>query len=107
MTKEERIKTYDDATELWGLVAQYDQCLEEMAELMIAINKYKRKKFYGEYENDLSIEQNLAEEITDVSLCIEQMKHFFDKFNFDEIFEEKMRKFKKQIEKQKAKKYGK
>ena len=42
-TKEERLKVYDEATKLWGLVAQYDQCVEEMGELIVAINKYKRK----------------------------------------------------------------
>ena len=39
LTHEERLKIYDEATELWGLVAQYDQCVEEMAEMIVAIKK--------------------------------------------------------------------
>ena len=46
MTQEERLKVYEKATQLWGLVAQYDQCVEEMGELIVAINKFKRKVLY-------------------------------------------------------------
>ena len=42
-TREERQKIYDEAEKEWGLVAQYDQAIEEMGELIVAINKYKRK----------------------------------------------------------------
>lgn len=103
MTKEERIKIYDEATNLWGLTAQYDQCIEEMAELTVAINKYKRKTLYGEYKENKEIEENVAEEIADVYICIEQMCHFFEKYNIDKVVEAKMKKFKGQIEKMKNK----
>ncbi len=99
MTKEERIATYDKATELWGLVAQYDQCVEEMAELTVAINKYKRKVLYNEtYLNKDKIVENMVEEIADVSICIEQMQHFFKEFGFEEMLNKKMAKFQSQIE---------
>ena len=78
LTHEERLKIYDEATKLWGLVAQYDQCVEEMAEMIVAINKYKRKVLYKEYQNDDKVIKNLVEEIADVSICLEQMKHFFN-----------------------------
>ena len=48
MNKQERKVIYDKAEELWGLIAQYDQAIEEMGELIVAINKYKRKCLYGE-----------------------------------------------------------
>ena len=98
LTHEERLKIYDEATELWGLVAQYDQCVEEMAEMIVAINKYKRKVLYKEYQNDNKVINNLIEEIADVSICLEQMKHFFKDYKIDEVIEQKMQKFLKEIE---------
>ena len=62
-TLKERKKLYDDATTYWGKPAQYDQFIEESCELIVAINKFKRKSFYGEYKNDESIEENLIEEL--------------------------------------------
>ena len=98
LTQEERIKIYDEATSLWGLMAQYDQCIEEMGELIVAINKYKRKCLYGEYKNDDKVINNLVEEIADVSICLEQMRHFFKDKNIDDVIERKMQKFMEEIE---------
>ena len=103
LTHEERLKIYDEATELWGLVAQYDQCVEEMAEMIVAINKYKRKVLYKEYQNDDKVIKNLVEELADVSICLEQMKHFYKNNKIDEIIEQKMQKFLKEIKEQKKK----
>ncbi len=97
LNEEERLKIYDKATQLWGLVAQYDQCVEEMGELIVAINKYKRKVLYKEYKGDSKIVENLVEEIADVSICLEQMRHFFKAHNIDEVIERKMQKFLGQI----------
>lgn len=96
MTKEERLKIYDDATTLWGLVAQYDQCIEEMAELTVAINKYKRKVLYGEYKGK-DVAESVVEEIADVSLCLEQMMYFFKDYNIDSIIDKKLNKLKDEI----------
>lgn len=98
MTKEERLKIYDEATQLWGLVAQYDQCIEEMGELIVAINKYKRKVVHGEYASNNEIVENLIEEIADVSMCIEQMKHFVGEERVEKVLDQKMQKFLGQIE---------
>ena len=103
LTHEERLKIYDEATKLWGLVAQYDQCVEEMAEMIVAINKYKRKVLYKEYQNDDKVIKNLVEEIADVAICLEQMQHFFKDYKIDEVIEQKMQKFLKEIEEQKKK----
>jgi len=98
MTKLERLKIYEEATKKWGLVAQYDQCIEEMAELIVAINKYKRKSIYGEYKNRPEIEENIIEELADVTMCIEQMRHFFGEDKVEALLEIKLAKFKKQID---------
>ena len=97
MTKEERLKLYDEATEQRRLVAQYDQCIEEMAELIVAINKYKRKVLYGEYK-DKDIEASVAEELADVTMCIEQLATFFKSYDIDKILDKKLEKLKCEIE---------
>lgn len=104
LSLEERLKIYEEATELWGLVAQYDQCVEEMGELIVAINKYKRKVLYKEYKGDNKIIDNIVEEIADVSICLEQMRYFFKDYNIDQVIETKMQKFLGQIEQQKENK---
>jgi len=103
MTKEERFKLYSDAEKYWGHIAQYDQCIEECAELIVAINKYKRKVLHDDYENNPEIEENLVEELADVYMCIEQLSEFVGKTRFENKFEEKLQKLAKQIEKQKLK----
>lgn len=101
MTKEERLKIYDDATALWGEVAQYDQLIEEMGELIVAINKLKRKLYHNEYKDrDVMIE--VVEEMTDVKMSIEQMETTFLKDqDFDGMLNKKCTKLKNLIEKMK------
>lgn len=102
MTQEERLQVYKEATQLWGEVAQYDQCIEEMGELIVALNKYKRKVLYKEYKGDNAIIENVVEELADVSMCIEQMKlTFFKEYDVDAMLDKKMEKFKGQIEQMK------
>ena len=45
----------------------------------------------------------MIEEIADVSICLEQMQHFFKDYKIDEVIEQKMQKFLKEIEEQKKK----
>ncbi len=99
MTEQERLEVYKKATELWGLVAQYDQCVEEMGELIVAINKFKRKMLYKEYKGDPKIIENLVEEIADVSICLEQMRYFYKDYGVEEMIDKKMQKFQGQIKK--------
>ena len=66
----------------YGYDAQSRQCIEEMAELTQAINKFWRKDLHGGYgalnEDRLDREseayKNLIEEIADVEIMLEQMK---------------------------------
>lgn len=97
MTREERQKIYDKAEELWGLIAQYDQAVEEMGELIVAINKYKRKCLYGEYKDNNKVIENLIEEIADVKMCLEQLEAYAGKENVERVFEEKLQKLQGQI----------
>lgn len=98
MDKKQRLIVYDQADELWGHIAQYDQCIEEMGELIVAINKYKRKVLYNEHKNNEKAEANLFEELADVFMCVEQLIQFFPERNFDEMLNKKMNKLMEEIE---------
>lgn len=97
MNKQQRLKIYKHAEDLWGLVAQYDQAVEEMGELIVAINKYKRKCLYGEYASNPEVEANLIEEIADVKMCLEQLEDFMGSENVDKVFDAKIEKLQEEI----------
>ncbi len=96
MEKAERIKLYNKCLEKWGYIPQLDQCIEEMAELTIAINKVKRKKL-GEYKNNPAIEENFVEEVVDVFFCIEQFIDWIGEEKFNKKMQEKLEKLKNAI----------
>lgn len=102
MDKQERLKVYDEAEKEWGLIAQYDQAIEEMGELIVAINKYKRKCLYGEFAHNQKVEDNLAEEIADVKMCLEQLENYVGEEKVAAIFELKMKKLQEEIEEMKV-----
>ena len=83
----------------YGYDAQSRQCIEEMAELTQAINKFWRKDLkcgYGAIEESGLDKQsaayiNLVEEIADVEIMLEQMKEMlFCGERVDGIREEKL-----------------
>lgn len=67
---------YKAAVKKYGEIAQIDQATEEMAELIVALNKYKRYiNFHqGDKEKILS---NVAEERADVQIMLEQLNIIF------------------------------
>jgi len=75
--KEESI--YAKALHLKGEVSQVDIAIEECAELIQALIKYKRLNEgpNQKYEKTLAREK-VCEEIADVQIMIEQIKHNFD-----------------------------
>lgn len=97
MDKNNRLKIYKQAEDLWGLVAQYDQAIEEMAELIVAINKYKRKCLYGEYSSNPKIEESVVEELADVKMCLEQLEQYFGEKKVAEMFDKKLQKLQDEI----------
>ena len=94
MTREDKIKKI---ARHYGDEAQSRQCIEEMAELTQAINKYWRKDLecgkypynpYDGYMPDDSKEyKNILEEIADVQIMLQQMKFFLDPLNIEHIDE--------------------
>ena len=99
MTKEERFDLYDRSTKKWGEQAQIDQIIEEMAELIVALNKYKRMEYYKEPKNKEKVFENLYVELSDVSICLEQMIHMFGEEEVEKIKISQLEKFKQEIEK--------
>lgn len=97
MTKQERLEMYDMATKKWGWQAQVDQMIEEMAELIVALNKYKRYKFCNEDMDKEKLFNNLYIELADVSICLEQMVNEFGEENIDKKITSQLEKFANQI----------
>jgi len=99
MTKEERLNLYKKATKKWGEQAQIDQMIEEMAELIVALNKYKRMTFYKEQIDKEKVFENLYVELADVSICLEQMLHMFSEEEVEKVKISQLEKLKNIIEK--------
>lgn len=63
---------YRQILDYWGLDKQINQVSEECAELIIALNKWRRSP--ADKTPDLT---TIAEEIADVQIMLEQMKEAF------------------------------
>mgnify|MGYP002511421013 CR=1 FL=1 len=84
----------------YGYDAQSRQCIEEMAELTQAINKYWRKDLQcGKYPynpwdgympDDSKEYNNLVEELADVQIMIWQMKFLLTATDFDKVIQQKL-----------------
>ncbi len=60
------------AIKTWGIESQLDMAIEECAELILAIQKSRRKHHSGNH--------SIAEEIGDVQNCINQFKPLYPEF---------------------------
>ena len=77
---------YRQILEHWGLDQQINQVSEECAELIIALNKWRRSP-EGK-KPDLG---TIAEEIADVQIMLEQMKEAFQiDFLVERLIDEKL-----------------
>ena len=89
---------YKDAIDKWGETAQLDQMVEEMAELTLAISKYKRQfnDSLLDYQKQ-GVMENLYTEIADVKLVIEEMEFMFGAENVKNAYDKQVKKFKKEL----------
>lgn len=95
MTKEEIHNLYKDAIHKWGNDSQMNMVVEECAELIQAVNKFKR---------DPSAERlkELCSEIADVEIMCEQARIILNKSGLvDLIKEEKIGRLKSRLEQSK------
>lgn len=77
MTEETKQKIQKIA-QTYGYDAQSRQCIEEMAELTQAINKYWRKQGNGQPTDKKDCFDNIVEEIADVQIMLWQMEYLLN-----------------------------
>lgn len=81
---------YKKAVSIWGAPAQLDMVVEECAELIQAINKFKREK--------KDSRDNLLEEIADVEIMIGQLRFILESDKeIEQIKEVKMLKIRERL----------
>lgn len=73
LTKE-RQEIYKEAVLQWGMDAQINMAIEEMAELISALQHYRRIESWGHH----STLEDVIDEIADVEIMMEQLKFMFD-----------------------------
>ena len=91
----------------YGYDAQSRQCIEEMAELTQAINKFWRKDLKRGQLTTLEVpigspqELSIIEEIADVEICLAQMKYFLAirEEDINKVIEQKLDRQLERIEK--------
>ena len=83
----------DEAIEVIGEEELINRAIEEMAELTVAISHWRRDKC------DIAA---VREEIADVMIASRQLEVIFGEFQTENIREEKIRRFKKEIKKRKG-----
>ena len=87
--------------EHYGYEAQSRQCIEEMAELMQAINKLRRSIGHGQLTEKSFKEclENLTEEMADVQIMLWQIEYLLSAENMiEEMIEKKLNRQLKRIE---------
>jgi NTP pyrophosphatase (non-canonical NTP hydrolase) len=72
-----------EISEFYGFDAQSRQCIEEMAELTVALNKMWREGMKTDYFYSELKKNDIAEEIADVYIMLEQMKYLLNIYEDD------------------------
>ena len=75
LNEEDREAVYRESIEQYGVSAQVDMAIEEMAELTKALLKFRR---FGWSENSSDYLENIYEEIADVKIMIRQLEMIYD-----------------------------
>lgn len=88
MNEKEIIELYNKVIRLYGIYTQCDQVIEEIAELIQAINKFKRGKAH-----------NVEEEIADCEIMLEQMRIMFDSNKINKIKRKKILRLQRKVDK--------
>lgn len=69
----ERAEIYKEAVSQWGMDAQVNMAIEEMAELISALQHYRRLENWG---HKTTIE-DITDEVADVEIMMEQLRFMF------------------------------
>jgi NTP pyrophosphatase (non-canonical NTP hydrolase) len=81
------------AVHLWGEQAQIEMAIEEMAELIFALQKLKRKRGKPHHERV----KDVQEEVADVILMMHQMRYIFGEKSVDKFIDTKMVRLKERL----------
>ena len=87
-------KILQNAIDTYGTKTQMMQCIEEMAELIQAINKYSRANTNEEMAKAYV---SVIEEISDVQIMLEQMRIVFGDKSVDEQITAKLGRLEKRL----------
>lgn len=90
----------------YGLLAQMGQTTEECAELIQALNKYRRFLYIGQPTNitETKAIDNICEEIADVSIMLDQMIYWFDiEDEVKQMYEKKLQRTYERMKEQEVK----
>ena len=82
-----------EALTAWGAEAQKDMAIEEMAELIFAIQKQGRKRGKPMHERI----EDVQEEIADVLMMMQQMRMLYGAVAVDAWIEKKTKRLKKRL----------
>ena len=85
----DKVQIYQKTIKKWGKEAQYDQMMEECAELTVALQHFRRGK----------IDQNaVIDEIADVTLMLGQLTWMFGAERVEESVQKKIKKLNNLLE---------
>ena len=84
------------AIETYGVQAQCDVAIEEMAELTQVVMKIRR--ISDGYEETMAARDHLIDEIADVGIMIDQMEMMFDAVDVEKMRRKKLLRLKKRLE---------
>ena len=84
------------AIETYGVQAQCDVAVEEMAELMQVVMKIRR--ISDDYEETMAARDHLIDEIADVGIMIDQMEMMFGAVDVEKMRRKKLLRLKKRLE---------
>jgi len=74
---------FAECVKKWGVDSQVAMCIEEMAELTQALCKMKRHNYTWTSTDSDGRWANLAEEVADVELMLDQVKYMFEIYRTD------------------------
>lgn len=94
--KKELESVYKRAVDVWGIEVQMGMMIEESAELIQAISKFKRSYNKSEVDKQDAYD-HLCEEVADVENMIQQIRYMLDTDVIDKYKEEKLERTLKKI----------
>lgn len=88
--KKELESVYKRAVDIWGVESQMGMMIEEAAELIQSISKYRRSHNKSD-EVKKQVYEHICEEVADVENMINQMRYMLDEKIIDKYKEEKLK----------------